>query len=194
MAHPKLILKRIQLYTIHLQLPSSKYALTRSYEFGHYRSFWKVNKNTFFVKASYMRMECQIEMRPKGFLIGHLKLSKKSNNTFKESKLRKLCIGEVDPFCKIVKSQLCLKLQFLPNGPNLLHLFWVGSMVHEPYPFPLIIILFLLFILIFIWIKSILIKTNHEKIQNIEISRFCTCFRSHIQLASDWIRARLLWA
>ena len=132
MTHPKLILNRMPFSTIHIHLPSSKYALTRSYEFGHYRSFWKVNKNTFFVKASYMNMEYQIEMRPKGLLIRHLNISKKSKNTFKESKLRKLWIGEVGPFCKIVKSQLCLKLQFLPNGPNLLHLFWVGSMVHKP--------------------------------------------------------------
>ena len=131
MTHTKIILKRMQCSTIHLQIPSSKCALTRSYEFGHYRSFWKVNKNTFFVKASYMNMEYQIQMRPQILLRGHLKLSKKSKNTFKESKLRKLCIGEVDLFCKIVKSQLCLKLQFLLNGPNLLHLFWVGSMVHE---------------------------------------------------------------
>ena len=149
MTHTKLILTRTQFPTIHLQLTSSKYALTRSYEFGHYRSFWKVNKNIFFVKASYMSMEYKIEMRPKGLLIGHLKISKKSKNTCKESKLKKLYIGEVDPFCKIVKSQLCPKLQLLLNGPSFLHLFWVGNMVHEPYIFPLLFIFFLLFILIF---------------------------------------------
>ena len=126
MTHPKLILNRMPFSIIHLHLPSSKYAPTRSYEFGHYRSFWKVNKNTFFVKAPYMIMEYQIDMRPKGLLRGHLNISKKSKNTFEESKLRKLCIGEVDPFCKIAKGQLCLKMQFLLNGPNLLHLFWVG--------------------------------------------------------------------
>ena len=123
MTHPKLILNRMKLSTIHLHLPSSKYALTRSYEFGHYRSFWKVNKNIFFFIFLYIFFYYQIEMRPKGLLIGHLKISKKSKNTSKESKLRKLCIGEVDPFCKIAKSQLCLKLQILPNGPNLFHLF-----------------------------------------------------------------------
>ena len=98
MAHPKLILKRIQFHTIHLHTQRSNYALTISYEFWHYRSFWKVNKNTFFVKASYMRMEYQIEIRTKGLIRGHLKISKKSKNTSKESKLRKLCIGEVDLF------------------------------------------------------------------------------------------------
>ena len=77
MTHPNLILKRMQFPTIHLHLPRSKYALTRSYEFGHYRSFWKVNKNSFFVKASYMSMEYQNEMRPKGLIRGNLKISKK---------------------------------------------------------------------------------------------------------------------
>ena len=61
---------------------------------GH---FEKQQKHLF-VKASYMSMEYQIEMGPKGFLREHLKLSKKSKNTSKESKLRKLCIGEVDLF------------------------------------------------------------------------------------------------
>ena len=123
MTHTKLILNRMKFPTIHLHLQSSKYALTKSYEFGNYRSFWKVNKNTFFVKASNLSMEYQIEMRPKGLIIGNLKISKKSKNTYKGSKLRKLCIGEANPFCKIAKSQLSLKLQLLPNGPNLFHLF-----------------------------------------------------------------------
>ena len=86
---------------------------------------WEMNMNCRELKP------LQNEMRLKGLLRGHLKLSKKSKNTSKDSKLRKLCIGEVDPFCKIAKSQLCLKLQFLPNGPNLFHLFWVGNIVHE---------------------------------------------------------------
>ena len=143
--------------TIHLHLLSSKYALTRSYEFGHYRSFWKVNKNTSFVKDSYINMEYQINMRPKGFLRGHLKLSKKSNNTSKSSKLKKLCIVEVGHFCKIAKSQLCLKLQFLPNWPNLFHLFWVCIVAHVLQPCPCVYIIFLLIILILfelIWFKS----------------------------------------
>ena len=70
-----------------------------------------------------MRMEYKIEMRQKGLIRGHLNLSKKSKDTSKESKFRKLCIGEVDLFCKIAKSQLCLKMQFLPNGHNFLHWF-----------------------------------------------------------------------
>ena len=78
MTHPKLILKRMQCSTIHLQLPNSKYALTKSNEFGHYRSFLKVNKNTSFAKAYNLIMEYQNEMRPKGLVREHLKVSKKS--------------------------------------------------------------------------------------------------------------------
>ena len=118
MTHPKLILKRMQFPTIHLHLPSSKYALARSYEFGHYRSFWKVNKNTFFSKDYNLSMEDQNEIRPRGLVIGHLNVSKRSKNTSKSSKLKKLCIVEVGNFSKTAKSQLSSKLQILPNGPT----------------------------------------------------------------------------
>ena len=123
MTHTKIILKRMQFPAIHLHTPRSENALTRSYKFGHYRSFLRVNKNTFFSKAYNLNMEYQNEMRPKGLVIGHIKLSKKSENTSKELKLRKLCIVEVDLFCKIAKSQLSPKLQILPNGRILFHLF-----------------------------------------------------------------------
>ena len=56
----------MQFRTTHLQPTSSKYALIKRYEFLHYGSFWKVNKNTFWVKASCMNMEDPIEMKPKG--------------------------------------------------------------------------------------------------------------------------------
>ena len=111
MTHPKLILKRMQFNTIHLHTPRSRNSLTKSYKFGHYRSFLKVNKNTFFSKAYNLGMVYQNEMRPKCLVGGHLKLSKKSKNTYKSSKLKKLCIVEVGHFCKIVKSQLSPKHQ-----------------------------------------------------------------------------------
>ena len=122
MTHPKLILNRMQFPTVHIHTPRSRNALTRSYKFGHYRSFLKVNKNTFFSKAYNLRMEYQNEMRPKGLVRGHLKVSKKSKNTSKSSKLKKLCIVEVGHFSKIAKSQLSPKLQILPNGPTFFHL------------------------------------------------------------------------
>ena len=122
MTHPKLIFKRMQFPTIHLRTPRSRNALTRSYKFGHYRSFLKVNKNTFFYKAYNLSMEYQNEMRPKGLVRGHLKVSKKSKNTSKSSKLKKLCIVEVGHFSKIAKSQLSSKLQFLTKGPTFFHL------------------------------------------------------------------------
>ena len=103
MTHPKLIFKRMQFPTIHIHTPRSKNALTRSYEFGHYRSFLKVNKNTFFAKAFNLSTEYQNEIIPKGLVKGHIKLSKKSKNTSKDLKLRKLCIVEVGLFAKLPK-------------------------------------------------------------------------------------------
>ena len=127
----------MQFPTIHLNPSISKYILIKRYEFLHYRSFWKVNKNTFWVKASYMNMEDSIDMRPKFLLGGHLKISKKSKNTCLGSKLKELCIGKVYPFCKIAKSQMCPKLQFLSNGPNFLYLHWVCNVTHDPWSFHL---------------------------------------------------------
>ena len=83
----------------------------------------KVNKNTFFSKAYNLSMEYQNDMRPKGLVRGHLKVSKKSKNTSKSLKLKKLCIVEVGNFSKIAKSQLSPKLQNFPNGPIIFHLF-----------------------------------------------------------------------
>ena len=122
MTHQKIILKRMKSLTIHLHTPRSRNALTKSYKFGHYRSFLKVNKNAFFSKAYNLSMEYQNEMRPKLLVIGHLKVSKKSKNTSKSSKLRKLCIVEVGHFSKIAKSQLSPKLQILSNRPTFFHL------------------------------------------------------------------------
>ena len=133
MTHPKIIFKRIKFPTIHPQLPSSKYALTRRYEFGHYRSFWKVNKNTFWVKASYMNMEDSIEMKPKWLFRGHPNISKKSKNTLLGSKLRELCIVKVGNFWKIVKSQHWSNLYFFQRGPCFLawNMFLIGPTTPE---------------------------------------------------------------
>ena len=122
MTHPKLILNRMQFPTINIHTPRSRNVLTRSYKFGHYRSFLKVNKNTFFAKAYNLRMVYQNDMGPKRLVIGHLKISRKSINTSKSSKLKKLCIVEVGHFSKIAKSQLSPKLQILSNGPTFFHL------------------------------------------------------------------------
>ena len=124
MTHPNLILNMMQFHTIHLHTPRSRNLLTQSYKFGHYRSFLKVNKNTFFSKAHNLSMEHPNEMIPKVFIRGHLKVSKKSKSTSKSSKLNKLCIVEVGHFSKIAKSQLSSKLQFLTKGPTFFHLIW----------------------------------------------------------------------
>ena len=117
MTHPNLILNSMKFPTIHLHTPSSNNTLTRSYEFWHYRSFWKVNKNTFFVKASNLSMEYQIEMRPKGLIRGHLKLSIKSKNISKSSKLKKLYIVEVGLFAKLPKVNYPQNFKFCQMGP-----------------------------------------------------------------------------
>ena len=109
MTHTKLILKRMQFHTIHLNTPRSRNVLTKSYKFGHYRSFLKVNKNTFFSKAYNLRIKNQNAMRPKGLIRGHLKVSKKSKNTSKSSKLKKLCIVEVEHFFQISQKSTILK-------------------------------------------------------------------------------------
>ena len=68
MTHPNLIFKRIQFPIIHLHTPRSRNALTRSYKFGHYRSFLKVNKNTFFVKLITWAWNIKMRWDQKGWL------------------------------------------------------------------------------------------------------------------------------
>ena len=64
-----MILKSMKFPTIHLQIPISKYALTRSYEFGHYRSFWKVKqKHLFLSKLHTCTWKTQLRWDQKGCL------------------------------------------------------------------------------------------------------------------------------
>ena len=109
MTHPNLILKRMQFPIIYLRTRRSRNAFTKSYKFGHYRSFLKVNKNTFFAKAYNLSMEHQNEIRPKGLIRVHLKVSKKSKKTSKSSKLKKLCIDEVGHFFQKCQKSTILK-------------------------------------------------------------------------------------
>ena len=76
----------------------------KRYEFRQYRSFQKVHKNTFWVKAPYMNMEDPIEMKPKRLLKGHPNISKNSNNTLLGLKMREICIAKVDQFL-----EMCMK-------------------------------------------------------------------------------------
>ena len=124
MTHPKLILKKIQFPTINLHTPISINALTRSYKFGHYRSFLKVNKNTFFAKAYNFSMEYKNEMRPKGLVRVHLKLSKKSKNTSKSSKLKKFTLLKLGIFAKLPKVNYPQNFKFCQMGPFLFT--WFG--------------------------------------------------------------------
>ena len=143
----------MQFLTTHLQPSSPKYALTKIYEFPHYRSFWKVDKNTFWVKASYMNMEDPIEMKPKGLFRWHPNLYKKSKNTFLVLKLEEICLVKVDHFCKIAKSQMCSKVHFLSNGPSISWLYLVCDMVHDPNQHLHFICFIIYFIFIFYLLK-----------------------------------------
>ena len=124
-------MKRIQLPTTHLNPSSSKNSLMKRYEFRHYRSFQKVNKNTFWVKDSYMNMEDPIEVKPKGLFIGHPKLSKKSKNTLLGSKWREICIIKVGHFWKFAQSQQCAKLHLFPHEPIFSSFKLIPNMVHD---------------------------------------------------------------
>ena len=126
-------MKRIQFPTTYIQPSSSRNASIEIYKLRHYRLFQKVNKNTFWVKASYMNMEYPIEMKPKGLFIGHPKISKKSMNTLLGSELRKICIVKVGHFWKFAQSQQCPKLYFLHMGLSLhvWSLFLTRSMNHD---------------------------------------------------------------
>ena len=165
MTHPNLILKTMKFPTIHLHTPRSRNELTKRYKFGHYRSFLKVNKNTFFAKAYNLSMEHQNEMITKELVRGHLKVSKKSKNTSKSSKLKKLCIVEVGHFSKIAKRQLSSKLQFLTKGPTFFHLIWschsthVSHILFHGHSF---IFLFYLIFIDLIHFKSILIQIKSK--------------------------------
>ena len=97
--------------------------------------------------------EDSINMRPKGLLRAHPKLSKKSNNTFLGFKLEEICLVKVDPFCKIAKTQMCSKMHFLPNGPNFSCFHLTHDMVHNPNVHSHVIFFNIYFILIFYLLK-----------------------------------------
>ena len=117
--HPMLILNRMQFPTIHLHTPSSRNALTRSYQFLHYRSNSKVNKSTLWVKGHNLRSVNPNDMGPKALVRGLKDISKMPKNMFIWSKLSKICIGEVGKFLWICKSQLCSKHLIFANGPQI---------------------------------------------------------------------------
>ena len=89
-------------------------------------------------------MEYKNEMRPKGLLRGHLKLSKKSNNPFKESKLRKLCIGEVDLFLQNCQKSIIPKTSIFAKWAQSFSL--VLSCHHSPHALALATCLYHIFI------------------------------------------------
>ena len=173
----------MKLPTIHLHPSSSKYALIKRYEFLHYRSFWKVNKNTFWVKASYINMGDPIEMKPKGLFRGHPKISKKSKNTSLGLKLEEICLVKVNHFCEIAKGKMCSKIIFLSNGPSISWLYLVCDMVHDLNQHPYFICFIIYFILIFYYLKFKLNQINGKKYKRLNL----IWFFCRNQIYSSWI-------
>ena len=88
-----------------------------------YLLIFKTNTNTF---KTFSKLETfskdQHFIYPLTNGSGHFSISKKSQNTSKSSKLKKLCFVEVGHFCKIAKSKLSPKHHIFSNGPILFHL------------------------------------------------------------------------
>ena len=134
----------------------------------------KSQQKHIFYKSFIHEMEDSIEMRPKGLLRVHLKLSKKSKNTLLGSKLKEICIVKVSHFWKIVKSQQCPKLHLLSNGPNFLCLHLTSNMVHDQNTLPHVIGFIYL---IYFYFNHLKIKLNQINNQNNE--RFYCKYFSH---------------
>ena len=135
-----LLMLNVVISLMYRHLSSSRNALMKRCKIRHYKSFSKVNKNTFRVKAPYMNMEDPIKMNPKRLFRGYPKLSKKSTNTFWGLKLREICIVKIDQFWKCAWSQHWSKWFFFPNGPMFSCLKLVPKIDHDPWAYPPIIL------------------------------------------------------
>ena len=126
-------------------------ALTKMVFFVDFQKWPIMSK---FITSCECSEDFQNEMRPKGLVRGHLKLSKKSKNTSKSSKLKKLCIVEVIPKTSIFDK----RAHFFPLDLILSHHTRVLSSISWP-----IILFSILFD--FYWFNSFLINLNPNKIQ-----------------------------
>ena len=79
-----LILNGMTFPTTHIHTPSPRNALTKSYQFQHYRSFSKVNKKALYVKDHNLRLVNQNDMGPKALVRGLKDPSKMSKNMSKD--------------------------------------------------------------------------------------------------------------
>ena len=117
MTHPKLILNRTQLSTSHLHTPRSKNTLTRSYEFGHYRSFWKVNKNTFFPKLLTWAWNIKMIWDQKGWLEDISRFLKSPRTPLKVQNWRSYAFLKLGIFQKLSKVNYPQNFKFYQMGP-----------------------------------------------------------------------------
>ena len=117
MTHKKLILKRMQFPTIHIHTPRSRNALTRSYEFGHYRSFLKVNKNTFFSKLKTWEWNIKMRWDQKGWLEDISRFLKSPITLPKVQNWRSYALLKLGIFAKLPKVNYPQNFKFCQMGP-----------------------------------------------------------------------------
>ena len=117
MTHPKLILKRMQFPTIHLHTPRSRNALTKSYKFGHYRSFLKVNKNTFFPKLITWAWNIKMRWDQMGWLEDISNFLKSPRTLPKVQSWRSYALLKLGIFPKLPKVNYPQNFKFCQMGP-----------------------------------------------------------------------------
>ena len=108
---------RMQLPTIHIHTPSSKIELTRSYEFGHYRSFWKINKNTFLSKLHTWAWNIKMIWDQNGWLEDIYSFLKSPRTPPKVQNWRSYALLKLDFFAKLPKVNYPQNFKFCQMGP-----------------------------------------------------------------------------
>ena len=103
--------------TIHIHTPWSRNALTRSYKFGHYRSFLTVNKKTFWVKAYNLSMEFKMRWDQKGWLEDISRFIKSPWTIPKVQNWRSYALLKLDFFAKLPKVNYPQNFKFCQMGP-----------------------------------------------------------------------------
>ena len=112
-----LILKGMTFTTTHLHIPRSRNALTKSYKFGHYRSFLKVNKNTFFPKLITWAWNIKMRWDQKGWLEDISRFLKSQRKLPKVQSWRSYALLNVDIFAKLPKVNYPQNIKFCQMGP-----------------------------------------------------------------------------
>ena len=132
MTHPKLILKKMQFRTIHIHTRSSKNALTRSYEFWHYKSFLKVKKTPFLSKLITWAWYINLRWDQKGWLEDISSFLESPITSPKVQNWRSYALLKLDFFAKLPKVIYPQNFKFCQMGPLFSTLFELASLYTCP--------------------------------------------------------------